>query len=271
MTKNIQIMPTWDPLDKSILIFNPDAYEQPAIALKLEIEQNQVEQPRHKHRKGQLIFALRGGITCYVENAMWIVPPQHAVWIPSGMFHSNRASENTLIYLLFIEPEVIWMPEKCCTLSISPHVRELICFLATQHQEYPKDSPLERLVKVLLEQLNTSPVEELQLPISEHPKIKALTDALTLDPGDRSTVAEWAKKLAMSERSLARLMDEETGLSFGRWRQQLHLIIALRQLASGEAVQNVAGSLGYESVTSFILMFKKAMGKAPGKYFAKLR
>lgn len=52
----------------------------------------------------------------------------------------------------------------------------------------------------------------------------------------------------MSESSLGRLMLRQAGLSFGRWRQQLHLIVALRELASGEEVQNVAGALGYESV-----------------------
>lgn len=72
----------------------------------------------------------------------------------------------------------------------------------------------------------------------------------------------------MSERSLARLMVAETGLSFGRWRQQFHLIVALRELASGASVQNVSIDLGYESVTAFITMFRKALGQTPGRYFA---
>ncbi|WP_425611679.1 helix-turn-helix domain-containing protein [Xanthomonas citri] len=75
----------------------------------------------------------------------------------------------------------------------------------------------------------------------------------------------------MSDRSLARLVQRETGLSFGRWRQQWHLIVALRQLTEGAAVQQVAGNLGYDSVTAFITMFKKMLGKPPAQYFASLR
>jgi len=75
----------------------------------------------------------------------------------------------------------------------------------------------------------------------------------------------------VSERTLARLVVRETGLPFGRWRQQLHLIVALRQLSAGASVQHVAGSLGYESVTAFITMFKKAVGEPPAQYFARLR
>lgn len=33
-------------------------------------------------------------------------------------------------------------------------------------------------------------------------------------------------------------------LSFGRWRRQLHLVIALRELASGATVQRVSSDLG---------------------------
>ena len=96
-----------------------------------------------------------------------------------------------------------------------------------------------------------------------------MADALVSRPEDRSTLKDWAKRLALSERSFARLMQRETGLSFGRWRPQLHLIIALRELASGVPVQNVAATLGYESVNAFITMFRKAMGSTPAHYFAE--
>ena len=69
-------------------------------------------------------------------------------------------------------------------------------------------------------------------------------------------------------RTLARLVKNETGMTFGRWRQQLHIVIALQRLSAGARVQQVAEELGYESVTAFITMFKKALGKPPARYFA---
>ena len=73
-----------------------------------------------------------------------------------------------------------------------------------------------------------------------------------------------------SSGSLARLVLSETGLTFGRWRQQLHLIVALRELSAGASVQQVSTTLGYESVTAFITMFKKALGKPPAKYLSDI-
>jgi AraC-like DNA-binding protein len=62
-------------------------------------------------------------------------------------------------------------------------------------------------------------------------------------------------------------MVRETGLTFGRWRQRLHLMVALRELAGGAAVQKVSDDLGYESVTAFITMFKQPLGQMPARYF----
>jgi AraC-like DNA-binding protein len=66
------------------------------------------------------------------------------------------------------------------------------------------------------------------------------------------------------------LIKNATGISFGRWRQQLHLMIALSHLAEGQSVQHVAGALGYDSVSAFITMFRKALGKSPTQYFSSL-
>jgi len=59
-------------------------------------------------------------------------------------------------------------------------------------------------------------------------------------------------------------------MSFGRWRQQLHLMIALSHLAEGKSVQSVAGTVGYDSVSAFITRFRKVLGKSPTQYFASL-
>jgi AraC-like DNA-binding protein len=123
---------------------------------------------------------------------------------------------------------------------------------------------------ILLEHLVTAPVAALHLPVSEHPKIAFIANALTRNPGDRTTLAQWANIMAMSERTLARLVKQETGLTFGRWRQQLHLLIALRLLASGASVQQVSGELGYDTAAAFTVMFRKALGKPPTQYFSDL-
>ncbi|WP_236776184.1 helix-turn-helix domain-containing protein, partial [Agrobacterium tumefaciens] len=71
---------------------------------------------------------------------------------------------------------------------------------------------------------------------------------------------------ALNGLSLPLTVHNETGLTFGRWRQQLQVIVAIRSLAAGATVQQVSGDLGYQSVSAFITMFKKALGTSPARY-----
>jgi hypothetical protein len=60
--------------------FNADAFSQAAIALHVSSSGEYAGQSPHAHRKGQLILSLRGAVSCKVEDALWLVPPGHAVW-----------------------------------------------------------------------------------------------------------------------------------------------------------------------------------------------
>ena len=255
----------------AVSAFDPDLTDRPAVARQLNFADHEAEVPRHAHRKGQLILALHGAVTCTADNEIWIVPPNCGVWIPGGVPHSARATENARLNYLFVEPGAATLPEECCTLSVSPMVQEIIDRLAREGADYPPDSHAARLARVVLDELVEMPRERFNLPISNDPKIRAIADALAAKPSERGTLGDWAKRVAMSERSLARLMVRETGLTFGRWRQQLRLVVALRELASGASVQNVAAELGYESVNAFITMFKNALGSTPAQYFSQRR
>jgi AraC-like DNA-binding protein len=245
-----------------------DDRSAPVIAVRVDVIGTKAEVPDHRHRKGQLIFALGGGVTCRVPNGLWMVPPHCAVWVPGNMQHSNLATENARLFFVYIEPDVVDLPDRCCTLSISPLLREVIVELSDQIAD--DEARVALLASVLLRELPHMPVQQLHLPLSPEPRLKKIAAALAKDPSDRRTLAEWAHRVALSESSLARLVVRETGLSFGRWRQQLHLIVALRELTSGASVQQVSADLGYESVAAFITMFKKALGKPPAKYLSSI-
>lgn len=257
------------PSQSAVSVFDPDQTRLPAVAYQLDFADHVAEVPVHRHRKGQLIIALHGAVTCTADEDIWIVPPNCGVWIPGGVSHSARATENARLNYLFVEPGAAQLPQECCTLAISPMIREMVDRLARERADYAEDGHIARLARVALDELAEMPRERFNLPVSSHPKIRAMADALTAQPSDRSTLGQWAQRVAMSERSLARLMVRETGLTFGRWRQQLHLVIALRDLAGGAPVQTVAAELGYESVNAFITMFKKALGATPAQYFAR--
>ncbi|MGL5599525.1 MAG: AraC family transcriptional regulator [Silvania sp.] len=249
--------------------YDPDSQHDAAVAFHVRVVEDEQRIPRHQHRKGQLILALHGAITCEVDNALWMVPPQYAVWIPGQLAHSNKATPSARLCFLFIEPGAVTLPTRCCTLKISPLVRELILTLAERSLD-PLQPATLRLVDVLFDELPRQPQEQLQLPVSPHPKIRLMSEMMAEAPAAWQTLHQWAQHFAMSERNLARLVVSETGLSFRRWRHQLQLIVALQGLISGQSVQQVAQALGYDSTTAFITMFKKGLGETPARYIASL-
>jgi AraC-like DNA-binding protein len=239
----------------------------PAMAFRVDFADYRAEGVQHQHPQGQLILALHGAVTCTAESGMWVVPPDCGLWVPGGVPHSNQVTSNARLTYLFVEPGAAALPAECCTLSVSPMLREMIHRVADLSERSARDAHVDRLMRVLLDELALMPRERLELPVSDHPKIAMIAAALLANPSDRRTLSQWAEHIAASERTLKRLMVQETGLSFGRWRRQLHLVIALRELAGGATVQQVAGELGYESTSAFIVMFRKALGATPSRYF----
>ncbi len=240
----------------------------PVAGMKIGMSMDEIL-PFHVHRHGQLVMSLSGAVSCEVVNQLWMVPPQCCVWIPGDMPHSIRATTDVRLCMLFIDPVyTAELPLNCCTISVSPLVRELILDITEQPSDYVKGSLTFLKASVLVEELNKMPFENFCLPISKEPRLTKIIDAWLADPSDRRTLTEWSKFLGMSSRTLSRLVVKETGLTFGKWHRQLHLNIAMRNLSRGDTVQRVANDLGYDSVNAFITMFKKLAGKPPGRYFA---
>lgn len=246
------------------------AVPREANAIGLSMATGGLESEFHSHRESQLCYLVRGDLTCETRSEVWIVPPQSALWIPSRVIHKIRVRAPVEGYSLFVEPDAgPRLPGTCCAVSVSSLFRELLFRMATRPALYDLDGPDARLVGVLLDELARAEIEKHRLPMPSEPRLRKLAEAMRRRPDDGATAQEWAKRLGVGERTLNRLLIKETGLSFGRWRQRLHITLALQSLARGASVQTVATELGYESASSFVTMFKRNLGESPARYMAK--
>jgi AraC-like DNA-binding protein len=249
---------------------DPDDVDRPIVAYGAVMsELGDVELEPHRHRKGQLILVQRGALSCEVEGGLWTVPPQSAIWIPGDAVHAIRGS-GLEGYNAFIAPEAAGdLPKTCCAVSVGPLLRALLMRAANLPALYEETGPTCRLIAVLLDEIAAAPVENLHLPMPADARLRRLVEHLIAAPAERGTMRSWAGRIGVSERTFARLVARETGMSFGRWRQQLSLMMAIKALAEGATIQQVAADLGYESVPSFVTMFRKALGISPGRYMSE--
>jgi AraC-like DNA-binding protein len=258
------------PPDESAWI-DPDTVPRPIVAFGAVMsDAGAFELDFHRHAKGQILFVQRGALSCEVAGGLWIVPPRSAIWIPGGALHAIKATGALEGYNAFVDPDVgAQLPASCCAVSVPPLLRELLKRAAHLSYFYEESGANARLVAVLLDELAAAPVEDLHLPMPTDTRLRRIVDAMMASPAARGTLKSWAKRAGMSERTLGRLIGHQTGMSFSRWRQQLAVMLAVKWLAGGSSIQQVAADLGYESVPSFVTMFRKVLGTSPGRYMAE--
>ncbi len=245
--------------------FDMQALDKKAAAVLRERK----EMGFHQHRKAELMLAIRGVLTCEVDGGLWIVPPQSAIWVPGGVVHKFMASGPLECYVTFIEPDVASaLPATCCALAATPLLRELLIRSARLPTMYERGGVESHLVALLLDEIAKAPLGNLHLPMPTDTRLRKMVDMMKSNPADRSTMRTWARRIGMSERTLARALSNQTGMSFGRWRQRLHLMLAVQWLGAGASVQQVADDLGYQSASSFVSMFRKQLGASPARYMA---
>ena len=221
----------------------------------------------HHHRKGQFLLWIRGVLTCEVAGGLWLVPPGGAIWVPGGVEHRMEVAGTVECYVVYVDPAAgDALPTQCCTLSTTPLLRELIIRSAALPMRYDEEGMASRVMALLLDEMALARPGHVHLPLPADKRLRKLVAWIMASPSAPGSLDSWAQRMEVSPRTLSRLISKETGLSFGRWRRQLHILLALQWMAKGATVQDVADGLGYENASNFVVMFRKVLGETPGRY-----
>jgi AraC-like DNA-binding protein/quercetin dioxygenase-like cupin family protein len=227
--------------------------------------------PPHAHKRSQIIYASSGVMRVQTPQGAFVVPPHRAVWVPAGVVHDVRMAGAVAMRTLYIAPEAVrTLPEECCVVGVTPLLRELILRAVELPLLYDEAGAEGRLMALILDELRALPVLPLNLPMPADPRLIRICKAILAEPGDTRALGAWGKQVGASGRTLARGFVRETGMTFGRWRQQARLLEALTRLAQAQSVTTIALDLGYDSPSAFTSMFRRALGRTPSAYFATI-
>jgi AraC-like DNA-binding protein/quercetin dioxygenase-like cupin family protein len=225
--------------------------------------------PEHFHEYDQLVYAVSGVMTVHTCEGSWVVPTQRAVWIPAHVPHSINISGAVSMRTLYFKPLLVRsLPPGCRTVNVSPLLRELVIH-ACRYPALDRQVELQsHLIAVIVDQLELARSIPLQLASPSDPRARRVAELLLADPGDQRPLQEICKLAGASKRTIERLFQLETHMSFGRWRQQLRLMQAMRLLAEGHKITHAALEAGYSTPSAFISMFRRVLGTTPGRYFS---
>ena len=223
----------------------------------------------HSHRKAQLVHASEGVLHVMTAAGAWIVPPHRAIWVPSLMRHRVASKRRFRLLTLYTRPGLVKLPGKACqVVAVDRLLEELLAVAARFGTGYPDRGPEARLMRVILDRLpalTTGPLFHLPSPRTR--EMERITVSLVASPGDDRALDDWAREVGLGAKTCARRFLAETGLTFGQWRRQCRVVAAIEGLAAGHSVTRVALDVGYEDVSSFIAVFKRATGVTPARFF----
>ena len=226
----------------------------------------------HSHPWHQLVYATDGVVKVSTPTSTWVVPSHRAVWIPAGFPHGFSTIGAVRLQAVYLRPEQpSSLPETCRVLQVSTLLRELVLEtlrVGLLSAAIPEEA---RFAAVLSDEIHRMQDAALQIPFPHDPRAIAVADRARADLGHPRPLAELALGSGASPRTIERLFVEETGMTFGRWLQQIRVMHALECLTSGESVTDAALSVGYESTSSFISVFKRTLGMTPGRYLRSTR
>lgn len=217
----------------------------------------------HHHQQAQVLLSTQGVLMVTTRSGCWIVPSNYALWIPPGVRHRTRTLGAVSIKSVYLDERTISLGKDCLVLEITPLTRELVIAASQVDGSEHPDWRNELVFSLLLEELSRAETGSVFLPLPQKGPLRDLCHRLvatrTLDWG----LAECATHLDVNVKTIQRWFARELGITYGKWRKQARLLVALEELALGRSILDVALEAGYSNPSAFSAMFRREFGIAP--------
>lgn len=220
--------------------------------------------PPHAHRRDQFLYAVEGVTRVTTTDSAWILPPDRALYLPAGTRHAVVMKGRVEMRTLYIRQGVASrLPSQCTAMEVSALLRSLILALLEEPVLYEEGGRGGLLAQLILDEVARTPPLAMGLPMPRDARLLRLCERLMAAPGATATLDDLSQTAGASARTLSRLFQRETGLTFTGWRQRLRFANAMEALVRGEPVGLVARDNGYASASAFTAAFRKALGVTP--------
>jgi AraC-like DNA-binding protein len=218
-----------------------------------------------------MVYAISGVLTVAVEGQSFVISPEQAVWLPTGLRHRVGSLLGAEFRSLWIADEAgRGLPESPTVFYVTPLLKALIVEVTEIKDEEDRDGYAGRLTDLILDQLRRARPLPGALPWPRGgSSLTILCETLYADPADRRGPEAWGRELGMSQRTLTRRFEAEVGMSLRSWRRRLRLFKSIELMGGGLDVTRTALELGYGSTSAFVFAFRTEIGCSPQAYMRR--
>jgi AraC-like DNA-binding protein len=212
-------------------------------------------------------------MTVSAARSSWMIPTGRAVFIQAGCVHEIRMWGLVEMRTVYFAPPLTSFEgfagtNECRVIEVTLLLRELILRAVERMGLDSRVAHDARMIGLLEDEVKSAiqAAEDraLTLPMPSDERALALAQHILEQPLGGENVRELAQRHGIARRTLERRFSDETGMSFGMWRQKARLLDSIRLLAEGKSVTDAALETGYSSVSAFIAAFKSTFGYTPG-------
>ncbi len=110
--------------------------------------------PEHAHDWHQLVYAVQGVLTVSTAGQTFIISPEQAAWIPTGVTHRVGSLLGAQFRSLWISRSVgVILPDTPAVISVTPLLKALIIEAAALTIDTDPDGYRGRVVALIMDQL----------------------------------------------------------------------------------------------------------------------
>lgn len=239
---------------------------RPVAAFAVDYPQGFLD-PRHRHARAQLLFAVSGVMVVTTADGTYVVPPQRALWLPAGVEHEVLCRSPVALRTLYVEEhEEAGLPARPKVIEVSDLLRALILEAMKLRLDYGTDGREGRIMQLILDEIGLHRSDHLHLPMPPDARLLRVCRHLLANLEENEDLDALARIAGMGRRTMTRLFRDQSGLSIGEWRQQARLVTACAHLAEGHSVTQAALAVGYDSPSAFTALFQRVFGTTPSLF-----
>lgn len=217
--------------------------------------------------RAQVLFCYDGLMRIEADADRWFIPDRFGIWLPQGSKVSVDVAQRIEFQSFSLPTRLaqhLGMPDRPTVLRATPLIRGIGRRL--MDADALPAAVQRRLGTVALDEIARLEHPDMHLPGSGDTRVSAVMSHLLAHPHDASSLATLAARVGASERTLSRLFQAETGMSWRAWRDRMRFVLALEALQIGRKTTEIADRLGYSSPSAFVTAFRRQSGMTPTQW-----
>jgi AraC-like DNA-binding protein/mannose-6-phosphate isomerase-like protein (cupin superfamily) len=225
----------------------------------------------HFHKRAQLIYVEKGFQYLHVAGRIYLLPQNHAAWIPSNLSHRTTAvSEDINLRTIFYSvTEENNFYDKLRIFSVPPVLREIISYSSKWSKKEVYSVEEEAFLNAIFVELPSffKDAIALNVVIPNDESLLQISNFIIDNISNDLQVSTIAENNNMSLRSLERVFKKETTITISKYIQFVRIIKGVELLSTGKyTVSQVAYLVGYKSIQAFSASFFQILNKRPNEF-----